>query len=467
MANHHRWIDRYLKRIAFGQFLKKAEEWLAFFLIFFGLAVLMTKLMIPALWPHILWAGLLVIPLLVLAWKQVQDELFSRSESLAHLDRKLNAGGLLLTLYEQSEHEEDRSETHSEWSSQLPQKDSMWQNAIPSFRPVRMMKFLLLPLLFCLGAGFIPLRKIEPISARTNTVAQQATSKLEKMLDQLEDASVIEEKEAEELREEIENLKQEAERAPLTHEKWETVDALRERMLSRLNKARMTVSKAMAATTTLDQSHKGDLPELSVDKTENLTKDVAKALQQFGKDAAEFPELATLKKQVQQNAKQGKSKAGNLQLPEDAAEREKLMKDLEDFLKQESEKIDQLCKQCQGEGGNCEGDGNSEQGKEGEQQPGKGGRGSDEDNSPAPLVYGEESSEQETKFKSVILPKGYLDKPKDELVGQTASAPDVVPAETSNRNEKRDKTAASGHRSYKRQIRPTHRNVVERYFDSP
>lgn len=84
----------------------------------------------------------------------------------------------------------------------------------------------------------------------------------------------------------------------------------------------------------------------------------------------------------------------------------------------------------------------------------------------APLTWGDESDLENTKFKETVLPPGYLDQPKDEVIGVTKTAPDVDPAESAPRSSRRKVDPASGKETWNRKLRPRHRNVVRKYFNS-
>ncbi len=84
----------------------------------------------------------------------------------------------------------------------------------------------------------------------------------------------------------------------------------------------------------------------------------------------------------------------------------------------------------------------------------------------APLTWGDESDETNTKFKEVVLPPGFLEDPKGEILGVTKTAPNEEPAESAPRSARRQVNPASGQETWKRKLRPRHRNVVRKYFHS-
>ncbi len=336
-AAMHRWIARYSQRVHFGEFLRRAAEWLAGYLFVFGAAVLVVKLSMPRFWPNVLWLGLGSFVVLAVAWWLSRKSACSWHESVALLDRKLNAGGLLMTLTET---------TDEQWQQQLPQFESVWRDSLPKLRPTRFAKFMVLPLMFAVGACFVPLREANTAPILRNTVGRQASQELEELLEQLEDAAVLEEEEKEQLREEIDKLTEETKHTPLTHEKWETVDALRERMRIRVDASALTAEKAHNAVAALAKAGLGEGQELSAERLEQLEKDVIEALQKMAKNGDFSGASPKLRSELERLMKNGKFK-----LPQAGEEREQLLNELEDFLDKESEKLSKLrkeCKECEG-----------------------------------------------------------------------------------------------------------------------
>ena len=76
------------------------------------------------------------------------------------------------------------------------------------------------------------------------------------------------------------------------------------------------------------------------------------------------------------------------------------------------------------------------------------------------------SDEKNTKFKQVVLPPGFLVEPKDEVIGITPTAPTDELATSAPRNSRRLSDPASGKETWNRKLRPRHRSVVRKYFDS-
>lgn len=469
MTAKDRWIDRHLRRLHFGQFLQRAVEWVALYLLAFGTAVLIVKLMLPALWPHVLWIAVGVVPVTAAAWWTSRAGRFTRVESVALLDQSLGAGGLLMTLTEQPD---------EEWEARLPQVERRWRESLPRIRPRRFAGSLALPLVFAIGACFVPLREVTANSVVRNTAGQQATNELQKLLEALKEVDVLEQQEEQTLREAIEKLREETEQSPLTHEKWETVDALEQRMRMQLEEASVDTSQAAQAAAILARAASDPGMTLSSERIAELEQDVLETLQKMSKNGSLSGAPSSLRSELQRLMKNGQ-----LRIPPDGEAREKLLGELSDFLDQEAHKLSELRKQCQGscskcgskmcDGSECEGGQCSHCGKEctgglcaacSGSRPGRGGvsRGRGD----AEMTWGDESDEAGVKFKETVLPPGLMDDPKDDVLGITQSAPEVAPAESITRDSARAIDPAAGRETWNRTLRPRHRGVVRQYFDS-
>lgn len=83
----------------------------------------------------------------------------------------------------------------------------------------------------------------------------------------------------------------------------------------------------------------------------------------------------------------------------------------------------------------------------------------------ADLTWGDESDKEGTKFKEVVLPKGFLDQPKDDLVGIQRTAPNEESPAAASRSARRDFDPSAGNATWNRKLNPRHRNVVRKFFD--
>lgn len=466
--NAELWIARCWQRLRFGQFLTSAADWLAVYLFVLGSAVLISKLAVPQFWPNVLWLVAGAAPVAVAAWWISGRELFSRTESVALLDNRLEAGGLLMTLCEAPD---------NQWEERLPQLESLWKASLPQYRPVRFAKQMIGPFVFMLAACLVPLREIEASPTLKNTAGEQATSQLQELLTELEKSDVLDEEEKQELEDEIAKLVEETKETPLTHEKWETVDALQERMRMRVETTAAELATVRQSLATLKFAADSELSSLSSEAMEQLSQDVLEMLQKMADKGAFDGMSKELKDQLQRLMKNG---GGKFQLPKDPAELSELLDDLDGFLQGESQKLSELRSKCKG--GKCQGCAGCEAGCKcsgpadvactcpncpngscAGGNPGSGGisRGRGD----ADLTWGDESTLENAKFKESVLPPGMLDKPRDEVIGLTSAAPETDVAASAPRSAARAATAASGDETWKGTVRPRHRSVVKRYFD--
>ncbi len=448
MSSMDRWIHRALRRLHFGRFLQAAADWLAGFLFVFGSAVLAVKLLAPSAWPHVLWTAAACVPVTVAAWFLSRQDRHTRTESVALLDQRLQTGGLLLTLSEQPD---------AAWQERLPQVEQAWRDSLPRIRPIRFARLVAVPAAFALAACFVPLRQIEAEPILRNAAGKTASRQLEETLAALEEAKILEPEEQRQLKEEIEKLADEAREQPLTHEKWETVDALRERLKLRLDTAQLGVSKARDTVSSLKQALKEAGLTLTPEQEAGLEEEALETLRKLQK------------KREGLQSKDGKGSAGkpglqrlmkNGRFSDDPAQRQQELEELDEFLQEEDERLSQCRGKCpggQGDGGEDGGDGE-------DGQPGRGGvnRGRGD----ADLNYDGESEEQGVKFKESVLPPGFLDQPSDEVIQVTPSAPDEKPAANAPRSTARGVGSATGDEAVNRQLRPRHKQVVRQYFDS-
>lgn len=468
MTARERWLRRNLFRLHLGQFLRCAGDALSVYLCAFGTAVLFAKLLIPALWPHVLWMSLGVLPIIAWAWWRSRVDGFTEREAIALLDRSLGAGGLLMALSEAPD---------SEWEARLPQLEAAWRASLPRVRPRRFASYVTVPLLFAVGACFIPVRQSQATPIEPGTVGQNAAKNLEDLLVGLDEVEALEEDEKEELQEEIEKLIEETKDAPLTHERWEMLDSIEQRLRLRLDEAAAAAANAGSAASLLAAAAAGDMPPMSAERQAQLEEQVMDALEAMAARGAFANASPELQKALSEMLKNGKLNPSG-----DPRERAELMKGLSEFLNSEREKLDEMRKkandgrcskcgskecdgtcdgqgQCQNCGGSCNG-GECENGS----KPGRGGvtRGRGD----AEMTWGDESDDQGVKFKETVLPPGFLEDPQNQVLGVTLAPPEETPDAAAPRGAARDQRATAGREAWNRQLRPRHRSVVRKYFDS-
>lgn len=489
MLPWQRWISRFQARVLWGEFLHLAADGLAAFLFLFGTLVLVVRLAVPSLWPQVLWIAAAAVPLTIGAWIWAKRRQQSERETVAMLDKALSAGGLLMTLSERPQ---------DDWSQELPQLERLWRRALPVFYPKRFLSHVTLPILFVVATCFIPLREARSTPLVSQDVAQQTTKQLEELQAALKEEQLLSEEEEKQLQEEIAKLTEESKGTPLSHEDWETVDALREKIEQKIEQAAAQANKEQSAVKQLAEAlgEQGDagltqqeqaaLEEQAEEAIENMIKKAEKEDQQAqeeGQDGEKNNESGSeggqagkqkmsnsLKEKLRRLNKGKGTKGGKPKLPTDPQERQELLDELREEIekqKEELEKIRSKCKKCRGTGdgeGECESNGfNEEAGPDQDGRPGKGGisRGRGD----AEMKYGDESDDSQNKFKDVILPPSELGEPGEEIVDIQFTAPEVKPAASAAKGAARQVDTATGSQTWQRKLSPKHRAVVKQYFD--
>jgi hypothetical protein len=440
-----RWVKRYVARLQFGEFLKAAADLGTVFLLALGGIVLAVKLALPVLWPHVLWLWLGGLVVTAGAWWSARRHRWGRRESVAHLDRSLEAGGLLMTLVERPD---------EDWAAHLPHLEQQWSASLPRLAPRRFCKRLALPALFAVAACWIPLRLASSNTSPRPTVAENAADELQEMLTALKENTVLDEEEQEQLQEEINNLVQETRRMPLTHEKWETVDALRDRMQVRLDEAQRSNSQALDAATLLLNANGNPGSPLTAEQTAQLTQELQQSLARLEARGGLSGASSRLKAGLHKASTSAADRKSEL------ASRKETLEDLKEFLKREDKKLSECRGKCRGLGSECHGNGAGT--RDGDGIPGSGGvsRGQAD----AELAWGKEADQQGAKFKEVILPEGFLDQPNDDVLAIQAATPTDPPAAAAPRGAARIINPAAGRATWNRRLNPRHRNVVRQFF---
>ncbi|MGC1276034.1 MAG: hypothetical protein WBC44_20205 [Planctomycetaceae bacterium] len=440
------------RRWLVGELLRGAAGWSAGLLLVLGAAILGVKLFAAHFWPDVLWLGLLALPIAAIVGWQAMRRMPSDRELIAVLDRKLAAGGLLMTLSERPD---------STWRHRLPAVEH-WKEALPRVRPVRFAKTVAVPALFVVGAGFVPPREA-PAPAPQVTAGTDAAKELSETFELLEQADSLDEHTEKTLKRELDQLTSETQDSPLTHEKWETVDALRERLRAGLDATQLSVAQGRSAATALATAL-AEGQALSVERTEQLSEDLREALETLRKNGALDPKdgrpVSALSSELQQLLK-----SGDFRLPADAEARQQTLGELKQLLDAEAKRLAEArgrCQQCLGGDGQPGDLFSLSRADSAKQTSGQGGiaRG----RADATMSYGDESDEQAAKFKEAVLPPGFLDQPNDTVQGVTASAPPVEPAGDAQRNAARESAPATGKTTWDRPLRPRHREIVREYF---
>ena len=447
------WIKRHHRRLAFGLFLQRAGEWLAVFLFLFGAAVLTAKLFLPSFWPDVLWLGLGIVPILLLAGRWARRVPYSRMEAVALLDRQLKGGGLVMSLAESDD---------PAWHDRLPKTPELWQRKLPKVRPVRFFRLIGWPAVFVLGALLIPTRNPHPSAGFSPAVGRQATEQLGTMIDLLETTRVLAPEETAEMKAVLEQLSKDSEHTPLNSEKWETIDHMRKQLTGKLTADEATLAQANDAVAKLLEANGGDLEKLLAANKVDLGK-VAEVLKTLNEKGA-LPELPTaLAPQFEQLLKQGQ-----MQLAQDPELRKQVLGQAQSLLKNRSLDLQNVRSQLNrafaqipsftGGGGPEDGTNN---------RPLEAGSGSPLAGDDGSAKWGKESEERQAKFKQVVLPPGFLDKATNQVAGVTPGnrpTRTVLPSDNVADELPTEFQPATGREVRSRELRPRHRSVVKKYF---
>lgn len=470
LVSPRRKIDRCLRMLNVGQFLKVFADWTAVYLLVLGVVILLVKLRMLSpvgmeaafLWPGVLWLFAGLIPLGISAWFVSKRRFFSRPEAIAYLDERLQTGGLLMTLEERPD---------ANWQARLDLPVSVWNQALPGLYPKRFLSLIQMPLLFALAACLIPQRELPAKPIEKNDVAQEATSELKAILETLKEEQVLEDKQEESLSEQIESLVRETEHSPLTHEKWETVEALKQQMLSQLQELALQLSKSAAAAEALEGLDFENL-NLSAEQLEQLTAALGEGLKELAKNGR----LSDAPPGVQELVEQ-LQKTGEFKMSGDPAERQQMLAELKEFLQQEAMRSNSLSENARGKGqgrqpgvepgdgpgeGEAEGEGEGQGQKSDTNKTGKGG--ASRGRGDAELTWGVENEAEGIKFQETVLPPGFQEMPKEEILRLTKKDPKEDPAAEAARGEAREATDTAGSQSWNRSLKPKHQQVIRAYF---
>lgn len=448
-----KWLSRLEQRLRTGFFVRRATEWVAGFCMVAGVAFLAIKLYAPQLWPVAIWALLLVIPVLVNAWWRSHADRFTGPQSVALLDKRIDAGGLLMAVAESPD---------SRWEPHLPAAKELWDKALPAWRPWRMARVSAGPVLFLLLTCWIAPRSLPNVTSNPTDVSGEEITRLTQLLEELKENQVLEKEEEETLREEINRLAEATRYQPLTHENWETVDALRQRMEMNLDERRAELARLAGSAAALERALASD-GENESDETRSMRDRLQEMLEQAnlvggGGGGAQS-------NQANGEARQGNGdprQPGEFRLPEDPEALAQALRELQDVIDAEMKKLAQagMCSQCQGNGEPCaECQGN--QGRDGDGLPGRGGvsRG----RADAEMSWGEEADQQGVRFKEMLFPKGIPD-PEGELIKIQMAAPNADPAAPGARAGGNAGEGGTGGEAWKQTLRPRHREAVRDYF---
>jgi len=445
MSKRDQWLRRLQRRLQLGLFTKWLVRYLAISLFIAGILILSLKLLVPEIWPHNLWAFLLVIPAIGLGWIRSVRETYSQQDSVAFLDSQIGAGGLLMSIDESPD---------SFWESRLPELDKIWKNSLPRWKFSRVLRAEAAPVAFVLAACLIPDRILEPMRLERPEVAQREIEQLRESLKSLEQQDWISQEDEQELEEEIRKLADETRLQTLTHETWETVDALKQRMQQIVGSNQMQMAKAQGALSRLQDAIDSG-KALTEERLSEIAAEISDALQKGG---LQNPLSEDVIKKLKENMKDGKFNSAKSQ--EDL---QRAMDELRDYIENQTQSLGEAKGDIHGQP-RFDGDFDWNEGEDdgSGRPPGAGGIGRGRGD--APMGWGDEADEQGFKFRDSLLPEGVND-PSDDVIKTKLTEPDAEPVAPTGRSAPRTNKNATGKNAWKRQLRPRHRDVIRKYFD--
>lgn len=327
-SDKQRWLQRIRRRLHFGLFLKHFTDWTVVFCMAIGCAFLATKLFWASGWPYMLWFLLLSVPLVFGAWWFSRRERYADNQSVALLDQRLGAGGLLMTVVESPD---------DQWEHQLPVANQVWKQAIPAVRPWRTLKHLALPILFLVFTSLIPSRTVQSMTAIPSTVSRTEVSRLSEMLEELDENEILKEEEKDEIEEQIKKLAKETRYKPLTHENWETVDALKQKMDLKLANRQNELQQIASALAALERSRKD--ADSQSDSDRQRLEDL---LQKLNENRSGNPDSANRMDDLSKFSESN----GNFKLPTNPEDLEAALEELSDFIESQCDKVGRFARKA-------------------------------------------------------------------------------------------------------------------------
>lgn len=330
MLSPDRWIRVCRRRLLGRELMLRALGPLAAAAWCWAGLLLATKLWWPVAVPATLWSGALLVPAaLFWRWRKRRPAV-SRSDAAVWLDHELEAGGLIVALEEAPD---------ERWAALLPQAHQRWRESLPRRPWNRVLQLLGWPALFLAGTMVIPAR--QPAAAAVvveTTLGQETARELADMAAALDSLPLFDPAEKARLKSEIAALSEEVKRAPLTHEKWETVDALRQRLKFRVDQAGSELGQAGQILSLLTAAMDAGGGPIPADQQRQLEQQALGVVQKFA-----TPEnLSRLQSLVEQPAVREMLQQGVTSLPSDPVQRQQLLQGLQQAVSGEARELQSL-----------------------------------------------------------------------------------------------------------------------------
>jgi hypothetical protein len=438
-----------------------------------GMAVLVLRVAAGTPRSLLLWGLLGVVPAVGLGIILSRRRLPRRQSVRALLDKQSRCGGLFMAAEEAD---------LGSWRARMP-AITVPQLTWRSRRPAAL---LAAASLFVLVGFLIPQRLVSITGGHTLEVAGEI-EKLTAQIDVLEQEKILEPTKAESLKDKLEQIRADASGEDPV-KTWEALDHLRpipeeaaaeaaEAAISKTEDLTQAEALAEAVAQTLEQQAQEG--EAAMDP--KLVSEAMAELSQMVEAAAAQDE--SLKRRLERKDLQKAVEASELspeQLEQLANTLRECKGDVADLLQKlsEADLVDLSTLELNGQVGKCDPEGLAAFLKENEGQmsvgemlaeskegrPGRGGV--DRGRGDAAMTWGDESSEEGTKFKETILPPAALDAAKESvLAGVSAGAPTVETDAAPSEPGALTGAAAGAGSAHTQTVLPRHRGTVRRYFE--
>ena len=433
-------LERLRRRLRVGLFLEHWPTWAIASLLAAGTIAVVCRMFVERAAPFLPWLWLapiiVALPVLVVCWRRA----YGPAEIVALADSLGGGQGLLLTLFEATE--------HADWrQSPLAQRAATF--TLPRFELRRATAALMAAAAF-LAVGLLLPQRVNRTET-TAALAEQIVANLTAAVVELKQQALITAEEEQRLEDEIERVRRGAEDR-VDAAAWEASDAVRERMIAGLSEKQAAVNWAQeslaryAAAASAEGAGSSSAEAHAAELSNALDK-----LAQNGLLAGAFPELRAL-------LKGGK-------LPVDAATLSKLRESLAKYLGDTSQRFGEIATLGQefARFDPSEFPLETGAGSDGDGRPGRGGvnRG----RADAALTSGEATALFD-RFKSQPLPPGAARSPDDWApVISVPGAPQEAPI-AGAASVARQYGSGAGQGAWRRSLAPRHQSAVKKYFDA-
>jgi len=430
-------LTRLRRRLAIGLFLEIWPVWAIGSLIAAGTIVVLCRMFVPGAEPYLgwLWAlpVLTLIPALIISIRRA----YAPTDIAAVADWLGGGRGALLTWFETAD---------SAWAeSPLVQQSSEFR--LPRIR-LGLTQLAVVPALAFLVIAWLLPQSVRAFNT-SEALAEEIASNLKAAVVELKQESLLTQEEAEQLEEQIEQIRAGAEER-VDPSSWEAADALREQVVAKLTEKQEAVKWAEESLARLAASADslGAGESLSNAETAELTK----ALEKLSKTGL----LAGAPEKLRGLLQPGR-------LPTDPKALRDLAASLGKYLAETNGKFTNAASLGRefgrfnpAEFENGAGDSAANSG-----EPGRGGvsRG----RADAELTWGQETTPFD-RFKSKPLPPGAARSPDDWApVVTLPGAPQEAPL-IGGQGASRDYAASAGDAAWRRSLAPRHQAAVKKYF---